>query len=169
MVAQRLSLSQNGNTVVATVIAQWTLLIGQRRHNVGTREADASLRLKDNVYNKTHYFMGRPLADHCASILWPRRCVRLPRASFERPASNQPPRWPLCDCFEHCQHFMAIMAYMTTSDRPVYHLWITEVTIRPPLWLQRRPNQFYGRTREAKGRTPSAKVVLRKNYRTELW
>ena len=46
---------------------------------------------------------GRTMADHCASILRPRRCVCLPPAFFERPVGDRPPRRPLCDCFEHAQ------------------------------------------------------------------
>ena len=34
------------------------------------------------------FFTGRPMADHCASILPPRRWVCLPPASFERPTSS---------------------------------------------------------------------------------
>ena len=85
MVAQGLPWSPNGGTAVATVIAQWTLLVGQRRHNGGSREASASLKLVYNVYNSTHCFTGRPMAfllpplsdlwatdllgDHCATAL----------------------------------------------------------------------------------------------------
>ena len=74
MAAQRLPWSPNGNTVVA----QWTPSVGKRRHTVGTREAKASSRLKDNVYNRTHSIMGWPLADRWASILRSRRWVWLP-------------------------------------------------------------------------------------------
>ena len=35
--------SPNGGTVVATVITQWALSVGQRRHNGGTRKAEALL------------------------------------------------------------------------------------------------------------------------------
>ena len=41
MVAQGLYRSPNGGRVVATVIAQWTLLVGQMRHNGCTRKAGA--------------------------------------------------------------------------------------------------------------------------------
>ena len=34
------------------------------------------------------FFTGWPMADHCAAILPPRRCVCLPPASFERPTSS---------------------------------------------------------------------------------
>ena len=67
------------------------------------------------------FFTGRPMADHCASILPPRRWVCLPPASFERPVSDRPPRRPLCDCFEHAQNLTATMASMAMSERPVYH------------------------------------------------
>ena len=43
--AQGLPWSPNGGTVVAKVIAQWMLLVGQRRHNGGTIEAEASTKL----------------------------------------------------------------------------------------------------------------------------
>ena len=90
-VTQGLPLSANGSTVVATVISQWTLLIGQRRYNGGTREADASPKLIHNVYNSTHFLQddqwptpGNPFCDHgdaCASPL-------PPSATCERPASS---------------------------------------------------------------------------------
>ena len=67
------------------------------------------------------FFTGRPMADHCASILRPRRCLCLPPASFERPVSDRPPRRPLCDCFENAQKFTVTMASMAMSERPVYH------------------------------------------------
>ena len=79
-VDQRLPWSSNGGTVVATVIAQWTLLVGKRRHSGGTSKAEASLKLTHNVHNSRHVFTGRPMANHCASILRPRRCVCLPSA-----------------------------------------------------------------------------------------
>ena len=89
---------QGGGTMVATAIVQWTLLVGQRRHNGGTRKAEASLKSIHNVHNSTHLFTGRPMADHCASIQRPRRCVCLPPASFERPVSDRPPRWLFWTC-----------------------------------------------------------------------
>ena len=95
--------SLNGGTAVATVIAQWTLLVGQMKHNGGTREAEASLKLIHSVYNTTHFVTSRPMADFCASILGPRRCVCLQPASFERPVSDPLPRRPLCDCFDNAQ------------------------------------------------------------------
>ena len=105
----------------------------------------------------SHFFTGRPMANHCASILRPRRCVCLHPASFERPVSDQPPRRPLCDCFEHAQNFTATMAM---SERPMCHPWTTKATVWPPFCLQRRPGQFCGRTREAQRSQPLCKGVL---------
>ena len=56
---------RNEGTVLATVIAQWTLLVGQRKHNGTTREAEASLKLIHNVYNRVHFLYGRPLHTFC--------------------------------------------------------------------------------------------------------
>ena len=106
------------------------------------------------------FFMVRPMTDHRASIQRPQRCVCLPPASFERPVSDRPPRRPLCDYFEHAQNLTAAMTSMTMSKRPVYHPWTTKAIFRPPFCLQRRPGQFYGRTREAQGRSPCVKRVL---------
>ena len=152
--AQGLPWSSNGGTAVATVISQWTLLVGQRRHNGCTRKAEASLKSIHNVHNSTPLFTGRPMADHRASILRPRRCVCLPPASFERPVSDRPPRRPLCDCFEHAQNFTATVASMAMSERSVYHPWTTKTTVLPPFCLQRRPGQLCGRTREAQRSQP---------------
>ena len=129
--AEGLPWSPNGGTVVDTVISQWTLLVGQRRHNGGTRKAEASLKLIHNVHNSTHLFTGRPMADHRASILRPRRCLCLPPASFERPVSDRPPRRPLCDYFEHAQNFITTVASMAMSEHPVYHPWTTKTTVLP--------------------------------------
>ena len=81
MVAQGLPWSPNGGRVVATVIAQWTLLVGQRRHNGSTKEAEASLKLIHNVYNSTHFLRAdqwptpvHPFCDHgdaCTFLLPP--------------------------------------------------------------------------------------------------
>ena len=71
----------NGATVVATVIAQWTLLVGQRRHNGGTRKAEASLKLIHNFTTVRIFLRGdqwpttlHPFCDHgdvCALLLPP--------------------------------------------------------------------------------------------------
>ena len=52
--------SAKGGTVVTTVIVQWTLLVGLRRQNDGTREAEVSLKSIHNVYSSTHV-TGRPI------------------------------------------------------------------------------------------------------------
>ena len=80
-VAEGLPWSPNGGTVVATVIAQWTLLVGQRRHNGGTRKAEALLELIHNVHNSTYFSRGdqwpttvHPFCHHgdvCAFLLPP--------------------------------------------------------------------------------------------------
>ena len=88
MVAQWLPWSPNGGAVVATVIAQWKLLVGQMRHSGGTGEAEASLKFIQNAYNSATYYTGRPKADLCASFLRPWRCVCFPPLSFERPVSD---------------------------------------------------------------------------------
>ena len=142
--AQVLLWSLNRGTVVATVIAEWTPLKGRQT-------------CRSNWYTMFAFFSGRPMADHCASILRPRRCVCLHPASFERPVSDRPPRWPLCDCFEHAQNFTATMASMAMSERPMCHPWTTKATVRHPFCLQRRPGQFCGRTREAQRSQPLCK------------
>ena len=109
------------------------------------------------MFTTVRIFYGRPMADHCASILPPWRCMCLPPASFERPVSDRPPRRPLCDCFEHAQNFTATMASMAMSERPVYHHWATKATVLPPFCLQRRPGQFCGRTMEAERSQPLCK------------
>ena len=94
-----------------SVVAEW-------RHNGrhSDRSKDAIGRAKEaqwwykegrskllhSVYTSTHFFlMQRPMADPCASILRPQRCVCLPHASFGRPVSDRPPPLPLCDCYEY--------------------------------------------------------------------
>ena len=136
-------------------ITQWTLWVGSRKHNGGTSEVEASLKFIHNVCKSTHFFTWRPIADPCASLLWPRQCVCLPPVSFEWPVSDQPPRRPLCNCFEHDQNFTATMASIARSEHPLCHLWRTKATFWPPLCLQLCHSQFCGCTREAhKGRNP---------------
>ena len=149
MVAQVLPWSLNGGTVVATVIAQWTPLVGQRRHNGGTKKADVLLKFIHNVRIFHWATNGRPFCDHGDVCLHP--------ASFERPVSDRPPRRPSCDCFEHAQNFTATMASMAMSERPMCHPWMTTAAVRPPFCLQRRPGQFCGRTREAQRSQPLCK------------
>ena len=74
MVAQVLPWSLNGGRVVATVIAQWTPLVGQRRHKEGRRVARIDTQC-------SHFLLGdqwpttvHPFCDHgdvCAFILPP--------------------------------------------------------------------------------------------------
>ena len=67
MDAQGLPWSPNGGTVVATVIAQCTLLVGQRRHNGRTREAEASPISGTIFSNITHLVY----ANHWPTIVRP--------------------------------------------------------------------------------------------------
>ena len=129
---------------------QWSL-------NGGTMVVQGRQTCRSNWYTMFAFFTGRPMADHCASILRPRRCVCLHPASFERPVSNWPPRRPLCDCFEHDQNFTATMASVAMSERLMCHHWTTKATVRPPFCLQRRPGQFCGRTRGAQRSQPLCK------------
>ena len=136
---------------------QWSL---NRRHwsaKGGTMVVQGRQTCRSHWCTMFTFFTGRPMVDHCASILRPRRCVCLHPASFERPVSDRPPRRPLCDCFEHAQNFTATMASMAMSERPMCHPWTTKATVRPPFCLQRRPGQFCGRTREAQRSQPLCK------------
>ena len=90
-VAEELPWSPDGGTVVATVIAQWTLLVGQRRHNGGTRKAEALLKLIHNAQTARIFHgttNGRPLCIHSATMaMWvPSPCLL--RATCERPTSS---------------------------------------------------------------------------------
>ena len=72
MVAQGLPWSPNEGTIVATVVVQCTLLVAQRRHRGGTREAEASPRLSDcfaarNIYHVAT--IARPVCIHCATMV----------------------------------------------------------------------------------------------------
>ena len=84
VVAQELPWLPNGGTVVATVIAQWSLFVSKRRHSGGIGEAEALLKLINNVCYSTHFvciFMGNqwpipvhPFCDHggaCVFLLRP--------------------------------------------------------------------------------------------------
>ena len=88
MVAQVLPWLLNGGTVVATVIAQWTPLVGQRRHNGGTRKAEESLKLIHNVRIFYWATNGRPLCFHSAitAMCVPSSCLLW--ATCERPTSS---------------------------------------------------------------------------------
>ena len=82
---------------------------------------------------------GRPLCILSATFL---QSMCLPAASFERPVSDRPPPWPLCDCFEHALNFTTTMASMARSKCPLCDPWTTKATFQLPLCLQRRPGQF---------------------------
>ena len=88
MVAQVLPWSLNGGTVVATAITQWTPLVGQRRHNGGTRKADVPLKLIHSVHIFYWATNGRPLCIHSATTAMcvPSSCLLW--ATCERPTSS---------------------------------------------------------------------------------
>ena len=136
---------------------QWSLNGRHWSSKGGTMVVQGRQTSRSNWYTMFAFLTGRPMADHCASILRPRRCVCLHPASFERPVSDRSSRRPLCDCFEHAQNFTATMASMAMPERPVYHPWTTKATVLPPFCLQRRPGQFCGRTREAQRSQPLCK------------
>ena len=118
MVVQRFLWSPNGVTVVATG-RDW-LAKG------GTMVVQGRQKYHSNWYpmfSTVRIFYGRPMADSCASILWPLWYVYLPPASFERPVSDRPHRRPSCDCFEPAQNFMAA--------RPMCHPWTIKATFVP--------------------------------------
>ena len=124
---------QGGSMVVVVAEAQWSpqWSFSGRYWSAkgGTMVVQGRRKRRLNwytIFTTVRIFTGRPTADHCASILRPRRCVCLPPASFERPVSDRPPRRPLCDCFEYAQNFTATMASMAMSERPVYYPWTTK-------------------------------------------
>ena len=80
--------SLNGGTVVATVIAQWTPLVGQRRHNGGTRKADVLLQLIHNVRICYWATNGRPLCIHFTTTAMCVLSSCLLWATCERPTSS---------------------------------------------------------------------------------
>ena len=145
---------------------QWSLNGRHWSSKGGTVVVQGRQTCRSNWYTMFAFLTGRPMADHCASILRPRRCVCLHPASFGRPVSDRPPRRPLCDCFEHAQNFTATMASMAMPERPVYHPWTTKATVLPPFCLQRRPGQFCGRTMEAERSQPLCKGGI--NYLSKI-
>ena len=152
-VAEGLPWSLNGGTVVATVIAQWTLSVGQRRHNGGARKAEALLKLIHSVHNSTYFLRG----DQWPTTVHP-FCHNGDVCAFLLPPSSD--LWAIDlfgDCFEHAQNFTATMASMAMFERPVYHHWAIKATVLPPFCLQRRPGQFCGRTMEAERSQPLCK------------
>ena len=93
-VAEGLPWSPNGGTVVATVIAQWTLLVGQRRHNGGMVVEGRQKRRSNwyTMFTTVRIFYGatndRPLCIHSATMAMcvPSSCLL--RATCERPTSS---------------------------------------------------------------------------------
>ena len=55
-------------TVAETFAWRLTPFVSQRRHNGGTRKAEASLKLNTQSLQRYAFFTGRPMADPCASI-----------------------------------------------------------------------------------------------------
>ena len=105
MVAQVLPWLLNGGTVVAAVVAQWTPLVGQRRHNGGTRKADVSLTLIHNVCIFYWVTNGRPLCIHSATTAMrvPSSCLLW--ATCERPTSSATLVRLFWTCSKlHCDH-----------------------------------------------------------------
>ena len=156
-VAQVLPWSLNGGTVVATVIAQWTPLVGQRRHSGGTRKAGVSLKFETQCSHFYWAINGRPLCIHSATTAMCVPSFCLLWATCERPTSSATFVRLLWTCFKTSTTTMASMAM---SERPLCHPWTTKATVLPPLCLQRRPDQFCGRTREAQGSQPLCKGVI---------
>ena len=143
------------------MIVQWTLLVGQRRHNGATREAEASLILIHKVYNGTNFFLRgdqrptpvHPLCDHsdaCTFLLPPLDHL-----------------WATDLLGEVCA---AVLNMLKTSRRPWRGLNILcatierpiKTTFRPPLCLQRRPGCLCGRTRGAQRSQPLCKGGITK-------
>ena len=58
--------------------------------------------------------------------------------------------WATCERPTFSANFMRLFwTSMARFERPLCHPWMTKATFLPPLCLQRRSGQFYGRTREA--------------------
>ena len=153
MVAQVLPWSLNVGTVVATVIAQWAPLVGQRRHNGGTRKAGVSLKLINNVRIFYWATNGRPLCIHSATTAMyvPSSCLLW--ATCERSTSSATFVRLFWTCSKlHGDHGVHVDVW--TSYVPPLN---DQATVPPPFCLQRRPGQFCGRTREAQRSQPLCK------------
>ena len=151
MVAQGLPWSPNGGAAVATVIVPWTLLVGQRRHNSGTREAEASLKLKTNYYNRTCFYgatSGRPLCIHSATTV-----IRVPP-----PLSDL---WGTDLLGDLCA---PVLFMIKTSRRPWRGLNGLCTTLE-------QPRQTFGLLCAFKGNLASFSVAQRRNKgrRTCIW
>ena len=160
---------------MVVVVAKWRQSGRHSDHSMNAigRPKEAHGREKHRsgwctMFTTVRFFTGRPMADPCAYILHPWRCVCLPSASFEQPVSEQTPRQPLCDCFEHAQNFTN-MASMARCERPLCHPWTTMATVWLPLCLQRRHGQFCGRTRDAYRSEPICKEGISAWVSYKLW
>ena len=83
MVAQGLNRSLNGGRVVATVIAQWTLLVGQMRHNGCTRKAGARRPNWYTLFTPIGIFQYFKQYEFLRSILNAKRNIRPTSSWFE--------------------------------------------------------------------------------------
>ena len=88
------------------------------------------------------------MADPCASILRPRRCLCLPPASFERPVSDRPPRRPLCDCFEHAQNLYLLYTGAATFLPPLCDHKTGQVAVEGRKEAERLPWSLNGGTQD---------------------
>ena len=77
-----------GRWMEAQCSPQWSLNGRHWSAKGGTMVVQGRQTCRSNWYTMFAFFTERPMADHCASILRPRRCVCLHPASFERPTSS---------------------------------------------------------------------------------
>ena len=158
-VAEGLPWSPNGGTVVATVIAQWTLSVGQRRHTGGTRKAEALLKLIHNVHNSTYFLRG----DRWPTTVQP-FCHHGDVCAFLLPPSSK--LWATDLLGDLCATVLNMFKTSRRPWRPWRSLNVLCTTIERP----RRPfcllaafngdqGQFCGRTMEAERSQPLCKGV----------
>ena len=118
IVAQWLPWSPNGGAVVTSVVAPWTLWVGQRRHNGGTR----GQMHRSNWYKCLHINIfygarnGRLLCIHSATTAISMHSSCLLWATCEWPTSSA----TFVRLFQG-DH----MASMARSERPLCHPWTT--------------------------------------------
>ena len=133
MLAQELPWSPNRGIVVTTVFAQWTLLVGQRRHNSGTIKVGGRSITQIDVYTRyaflrvdqwpTPVHPSYDQGDGCAFLLPPLSDLWVTDLLGDLCATG----------FEHAQNFTATMASMARSARPLCRHWTAKATVRPPL------------------------------------
>ena len=159
MVAQGLPWSPNGGTVFATVILQWTLLVGQRRHSGGAREAETSLEFIHKQYALFYGATnGRPLCNHSATTAMRMPCSCLLWATCERPTCSATFVRLFWTCSKlHGDH--GVHGEVWTSSVPplndqgiISAPFVPSTATWPVLW-----SHFCGRH---KGRSPCVKGVL---------